>query len=299
MFYAIDHLDDALETKPDKDFVAIIPAREANNYDIINYYVPKIPMLFTDFHFSKIESFQDFLYGFINIPEILVSERSIISFILTKNYIVFIDRDNFIEYHFEKMLESNTGSITSGSTALFYLLDYIMSKDLEKINSLQHNLVELELNVLNEKKLDQIREITGYRSRTLKLHHYYTQIEGICCDLVDDTQNILDEEAKKLFQILIRKITLFGHESEQIWEYTSQIRDIYQQQLDVHQNIIMKFLTIVTTLFMPLTLIAGWYGMNFEYMPELHWKYGYPLIFILSCLLVIIMCIVFKKKKWW
>ena len=63
----------------------------------------------------------------------------------------------------------------------------------------------MELNVLNEKKLDQIREITGYRSRTLKLHHYYTQIEGICCDLVDDTQNILDEEAKKLFRILIRK----------------------------------------------------------------------------------------------
>lgn len=299
MFYAIDNLMNGLKTKPDKDFVAIIPADKATNYDIINEYIPRIPMLFTDFHFSKIESFQGFLFGFINIPEILVSERSIICFIFTKNYVIFIDRDEYVRHNFKKMLETHLEHISSSGTALYYLLDYIMSKDLEKINSLQHNLVALELNVLNEKKLDQIKEITGYRSRTLRLHHYYVQIEGICGDLIDDTQSLLDEETKKLFGILVRKITLYEHESEQIWEYTSQIRDIYQQQLDVHQNIIMKFLTIVTTLFMPLTLIAGWYGMNFEYMPELHWEYGYPLIFVLSCLLVVIMCIVFKKKKWW
>lgn len=299
MFYAIDDLENTLDTKPDKDFVAIIPADKANNYDIINYYIPKIPMLFMDFHFSKIESFQDFYFCFINIPEILVSERSIIRFIFTRNYVIFIDCGEFIEHNFEKMLKTHIEHISSSGTALYYFLDYIMSKDLEKINSLQHNLVDLELNVLNQKKLDQIKEITGYRSRTLRLHHYYVQIEGICGDLIDDPQNVLNKETKQLLNILIRKITLYGHESEQIWEYTSQIRDIYQQQLDVHQNIIMKFLTIVTTLFMPLTLIAGWYGMNFEYMPELHWKYGYPLIFALSCLLVIIMCIIFKRKKWW
>lgn len=299
MFYAINDLEKSYETKPDENFVAIIPADKANNYDIINYYIPQIPTLFIDFHFSKLENFQGFVYGFINIPEILVAERSIISFILTQNYVIFIDRDDFVKHNFEKMLKLHIENISSSGTALYYLLDYIMSKDLEKINNLQHNLIELELNVLNQKKLDQVKEITDFRSQTLKLHHYYVQVQGIYGDLADDTQNVLDEETRKLFNILIRKITLYGHESEQIWEYTSQIRDIYQQQLDVHQNIIMKFLTIVTTLFMPLTLIAGWYGMNFEYMPELHWKYGYPLIFVLSCLLVIIMCIVFKRKKWW
>lgn len=299
MFYEIDDLDVVLQTKPDNNFIAIIPADKANNYDIINYYIPKIPMLFMEFHFSKIEIYQEFIYGFINIPEILVSERSIICFIYTEDYLIFIDRDEFIENNFSKMLEVHQDHINSSGTALYYLLDYIMSKDLEKINSLQQNLINLELNVLNTKKLDQIKEITSYRSRTLQLHHYYVQIEGICGDLADDTQNLLDKETKQLFNVLIRKITLYGHESEQIWEYTSQIRDIYQQQLDVHQNIIMKILTIVTTIFMPLTLIAGWYGMNFDYMPELGWKYGYALVFIVSCLIVIILCIIFKKKKWW
>ena len=112
-------------------------------------------------------------------------------------------------------------------------------------------------------------------------------------------KGLIDEDSKQLFSVLEKKVSLFSHESEQIWEYTSQIRDVYQQQLDVHQNLIMKFLTVVTTIFMPLTLITGWYGMNFEAMPELKWAYGYPGLFAFSTLLVIVLCVVFKKKKWW
>ncbi|MFR2128882.1 MAG: CorA family divalent cation transporter [Eubacterium ventriosum] len=130
----------------------------------------------------------------------------------------------------------------------------------------------------------------------MKLHHYYVQLEGILQDLEDDISDLISNEAKEYFNILIRKITMFGHESEQIWEYTSQIRDIYQQQLDVHQNAVMKFLTVVTTLFMPLTLIVGWYGMNFEHMPELEFKYSYPIVLVLVFFLLLL-CVIFKRKN--
>ena len=60
----------------------------------------------------------------------------------------------------------------------------------------------------------------------------------------------------------------------------------------------MTLLTVVTTIFMPLTLIAGWYGMNFKYMPELNWEIGYPLVFIVSVLIVVLSLIFFKMKKW-
>ena len=187
----------------------------------------------------------------------------------------------------------------SPGACLFFVLDFVMSKDLEKINSLQQNLIQLELSIFNDKMNTLIRDITTYRSKTLRLHHYYIQIEGICGRLADDTKGLIDEDSKQLFSVLEKKVSLFSHESEQIWEYTSQIRDVYQQQLDVHQNLIMKFLTVVTTIFMPLTLITGWYGMNFEAMPELKWAYGYPGLFAFSTLLVIVLCVVFKKKKWW
>ena len=81
-------------------------------------------------------------------------------------------------------------------------------------------------------------------------------------------------------------------------DYTAQLRDLLQAQLEVKQNTIMTVLTVITTIFLPLTLIAGWYGMNFIYMPELSWAYGYPVIIIVSVLIVVGCLYLFKKKKW-
>ena len=80
-------------------------------------------------------------------------------------------------------------------------------------------------------------------------------------------------------------------------EYSLQISEAYQTQIDIRQNIVMKVLTVVTAIFLPLSLIAGWYGMNFQYMPELHWHYGYLYVFILSIIVVIGCLWIFKKKK--
>ena len=211
MFYKFNDFKNKLDIQPEHNFVGIIPLSYVNNYHIINKYVPKIPNLFMDFHFSKLENSKDFIYGYINIPDILVTTRSIISFILTRDYIVFIDRDEYVAQAFQKMSESskNQDAFRDSGCVLYFLLDYIMAKDLEKINSLQQNLVQLELEVLNEKNLDIIKEITNYRSRTMKLHHYYVQLEGILQDLEDDISDLISNEAKEYFNILIRKTLKF------------------------------------------------------------------------------------------
>ena len=81
-------------------------------------------------------------------------------------------------------------------------------------------------------------------------------------------------------------------------EYTQQIREIYQTQITLQQNRVMNFLTVVTTIFMPLTLMTGWYGMNFVGMPELGWRYGYPAVIVLSVLIVAWLLWYFRKNKW-
>ena len=78
-----------------------------------------------------------------------------------------------------------------------------------------------------------------------------------------------------------------------------EIWEIYQSQISIRQNDIMKILTIVTTIFLPLSLLAGWYGMNFEYMPELHWRYGYVGVIILSVGIVTFSMFLFRKKNYW
>lgn len=76
-----------------------------------------------------------------------------------------------------------------------------------------------------------------------------------------------------------------------------QIRELYQSQIELQQNKVMTFLTVVTTIFMPLTLIAGWFGMNFPDMLMFRWKYGYLFVILLSITLVVAEYFYFRRKK--
>ena len=76
-----------------------------------------------------------------------------------------------------------------------------------------------------------------------------------------------------------------------------QLRELYQSEQGARQNRTMEILTVVTTIFLPLTLLTGWYGMNFVNMPELTWKYGYIAVIAVAAAMVIAEIIYFKKKK--
>ncbi len=81
-------------------------------------------------------------------------------------------------------------------------------------------------------------------------------------------------------------------------EMLASMLDVYLSSASNKMNVVIKVLTIITTIFMPLTLIAGIYGMNFQYMPELHWHYGYPLALALMAVVAIGMLALFRIKKW-
>ena len=97
---------------------------------------------------------------------------------------------------------------------------------------------------------------------------------------------------------------MFTLQNERLQQYVELLKDdinqlnqTYQSKQQIQQNKIMGVLTIVTTIFLPLNLLVGWYGMNFSTMKELDWQYGYPLVIILSIIIVVCEIIYFKKKK--
>jgi magnesium transporter len=81
-------------------------------------------------------------------------------------------------------------------------------------------------------------------------------------------------------------------------DLNSGLMDIYINTLNTRMNEVMKVLTIISTIFIPLTFIVGVYGMNFDFMPELHWRYGYAYVWIVMLLLFIVMIRYFRYKKW-
>ena len=102
----------------------------------------------------------------------------------------------------------------------------------------------------------------------------------------DDYFTFIDKKFDKLFNYILRT-----------QEYLEHVREAYEAQIDIEQNKLMKFFTVITSIFLPLTLIAGWYGMNLQ-MPEFQWAHGYPVVIVLSVAIVGFMVYIFKKNKW-
>lgn len=85
---------------------------------------------------------------------------------------------------------------------------------------------------------------------------------------------------------------------ETLREMLSGMLDIYLSSVSNRLNEVMKVLTIIATIFMPLSFLVGLYGMNFKYMPELEWHYGYALVLLLSASIAGGMLIYFRRKRW-
>ena len=110
---------------------------------------------------------------------------------------------------------------------------------------------------------------------------------------------MFSDQETQLFHRVEKRISRLLGEAKALREYGLQLREMFQAEMDLQQNQIMKILTIVTTIFLPLSLLAGWYGMNFSGMPELTWKYGYPAMICVSALIMLLSLYLMKKKKFW
>ncbi|MDD4312237.1 MAG: CorA family divalent cation transporter [Eubacteriales bacterium] len=105
------------------------------------------------------------------------------------------------------------------------------------------------------------------------------------------------EKTEGRFRTARDKIARLSANAQLLRDRLVQVREAYMAALDDSANRIMKVFTVVTTVFLPLTLIVGWYGMNFKYMPELSSRYGYPVVILRSILVVVISLLFFKKKR--
>ena len=108
----------------------------------------------------------------------------------------------------------------------------------------------------------------------------------------------LNNSTLKYFNDLYQHISQITEIMEAQNETINSFIDLYMAMVSNKMNEIMKFLTMFATVFIPLTFIAGIYGMNFDNIPELHWKYGYLLVWALMAFIIIGFLIYFRKKKW-
>lgn len=181
---------------------------------------------------------------------------------------------------------------------LYHFLNLLILDDKKFLENMEFHMSVLETKMLKEQiEPAFINEILSIKKELMYIWNYYEQLIDVGEVLQDNENDMFPEENIRRFAIFTDRATRLSENVKYLKEYTVQLRETHDAMLDYNLNNIMKLLTVITTIFLPLTLIVGWYGMNFTNMPELTWKYGYFGVGLFSVFVIIFCIVAFKKHK--
>ena len=182
--------------------------------------------------------------------------------------------------------------------ALYHFFVNLMKNDATYFEEYEKEITEAEDNTLSGSMKGELDKVISFHRELLRLKKYYEQLDIILDNLTANDNDMLSEKGERLMNIIQNRVHRYQSNVLNLRDYVTQMREAYQAQIDIQQNELMKIFTIITSIFLPLTLIVGWYGMNFTNMPELTWKYGYISVIFFSIMVSIFMIIYFKRKNW-
>ena len=254
----------------------------------------------SDAHMTKAEVNYDSLTGTFSIPERRDPsvQGETFAFALDEKGVVFIDDTGTAERIIRNVQRSKRWRTPSLGRFLYDFLDDIVKGDLRMLEKYEQELEKIEANIDSDMYNVSTSRTNAIRSDIRRPLTHYDQLIDLAQELEENENGFFDQDILRYFRLYLSRLDRLYNTAASIRDYTMQIGDLYKAHLELRQNHIMTILTVVTTIFMPLTLITGWYGMNFRYMPELETEWGYPLVFGTCILIITGSLIFFKKKKW-
>ena len=243
----------------------------------------------------------DSLTGSIAIPHVGHPDdlTGAFSFALDEKGVVFIDGSGLAEKITQAVALSKRWRIPSLERFLYDFLEQTIAPDLVWLERQEQTLERMEAEILSDDDTEAVLpRLNDIRGDLLDLNLHYGQLMDLSQELEENENGFFAEENLRYFRLFTARVERLRAMVGNLRDYTVQLRDLIQTRIDVKQNRIITLLTVITTIFTPLTLLTGWYGMNFRYMPELNYKWGYPAVIAVSLAIALGCLAYFKKKKW-
>jgi magnesium transporter len=254
----------------------------------------------------KMEIYGDYVYivlkmlygGDVNHP----IEAEQVSLILGSNFVISFQegKEGDVFNPVRERIRSGKGLIrTMGSDYLAYsLIDMIVDSYFLILERLGEKIELLEEALVAHPTATTLQEIRKFKTEMIFVRRVVWPLRELVSGLRRKESPLIKETTEIYLRDVYDHTVQVMDTVELYREMLSGMLDIYLSSVSNRLNSVMKVLTIIATIFMPLTFIAGIYGMNFKYMPELEWRWGYPAIWLIVVAIGISMLIYFKKRKW-
>lgn len=254
---------------------------------------------------SGVEVYDEYTFTELRIVNVsnAESDDDCVAIYVKKNLLLVVDvcdYDSSTRNRFDLALERYSPENTTLEKIIYAFFINLISRDNQAIESLDASITELERQVLSDNSnVDFSSQIFEYKERLVTLHNYYEQILDITEIIGENENDIFENDDLHYISNITNKVIRLREDVDTLRSNINHLQDAYSTHLDLQLNKTMKVFTAVATIFLPLTLLTGWFGMNFSNMPSLASRWGYPACIVLTILTVVVLTVLGKRKKWW
>jgi magnesium transporter len=224
-----------------------------------------------------------------------------VSIVLTKNSVItFQEKTGDVFENIRDRIENSKGRIRSvKNDYLFYaLIDSIIDHYFIAIEQIGDYLDHLEDEIFEDPQKDSLNKAQKNKRLLLSLRKAIYPLRESISRLLKEDSPLIESRTHAYLQDAYDHCIQIIETVESYREINAGLRDMYLSSVSHKMNQVMQVLTIVSSLFIPMTFVAGIYGMNFEHIPELTWEHGYEYFWVINAVIFIGLLIFFRWKKW-
>ncbi|WP_100065584.1 magnesium transporter CorA family protein [Miniphocaeibacter massiliensis] len=254
---------------------------------------------------TKLERFDNFEFIILHPIKLEDSVKKLIHYddiyVILKDKLIITLSNSEVDIFYDLInnLYINKVNIDNTTNKLnFAIMEKLVDNYYDNFGVLEEEVDKLDIRLIKDYKYDIIDELYLLRRNMIYMNKYITPIKSIIKYIYEAGENNRREEGKYYYRDLNDDIETITENIEVYKDLTTTIIDTINNRVGEKTNQITTVLTVWSTIFLPITFITGVFGMNFKHMDSLTWKYAYPIFWLISIIIVLIMVLFFRRKKW-
>ena len=178
------------------------------------------------------------------------------------------------------------------------ILDIIVDQNFGIIDSLAETIDAVEEEILTNPTASSLKTMQSVKREIVYMRRFISPLRELLAALLRSDSRLIKEHTLIYYRDVLDHVLRVSESLDSYRDILSNLLDVYNSSINNKMNEVMKVLTVFASIFIPLTFIVGIYGMNFEYMPELKWRWAYPALWVSFLVITVSLLVYFKKKKW-